>query len=398
MKKDLIILAGGTGSRIKNITKKIPKPLIEINKKPFLDIILRNFARYDFENIYILGGYKGYKILNRYNNKIINFVKIQCFIEKKKLDTWGAVESISNKIKNDFLLVNGDSFLLEDFDYFLDFKDHQNYLIKLMLVKNSSYKSNSKLSNLYLYKNLIQFKKSSNYMNGGIYFIKKKILNNEFKNDSSIENDVIKKLIKRKKVAGKYSNKFFIDIGTYKNLSIAKKEIPKILRRPAVFLDRDGVINHDYGYTHKWKNFKIKKNVLRALKFLNENNILIFIVTNQAGIGKGIFKEEDFFDLHKKFKNYLSKKNIYINDVKFCPYHPDAKIKKYRKRTNFRKPGNLMIKEILKQWDIIKETSIMIGDKNTDLLAAKKSRIYFEYDKNNLHKQLKKFFKRFNLE
>ena len=57
MKKDLIILAGGTGSRIKNITKKIPKPLIEINKKPFLDIILRNFAKYDFENIYILGGY-----------------------------------------------------------------------------------------------------------------------------------------------------------------------------------------------------------------------------------------------------------------------------------------------------------------------------------------------------
>ena len=110
--------------------------------------------------------------------------------------------------------------------------------------------------------------------------------------------------------------------------------------------------------THKWKNFKIKKNVLRALKFLNENNILIFIVTNQAGIGKGIFKEEDFFDLHKKFKNYLSKKNIYINDVKFCPYHPDAKIKKYRKRTNFRKPGNLMIKVILKQ-GILKKRKVL---------------------------------------
>ena len=72
---------------------------------------------------------------------------------KKKLDTWGAVESISNKIQNDFLLVNGD-ILLEDFDYFLNFKDDQNHLIKLMLVKNSNYKSNSKLSNLYLYKNL----------------------------------------------------------------------------------------------------------------------------------------------------------------------------------------------------------------------------------------------------
>ena len=151
MKKDLIILAGGTGSRIKNVTKKIPKPLIEINKKPFLEIILRNFAKYDFENIYILAGYKG--------NKIINFVKIKCFIEKKKLDTWGAVENISKKIKNNFLLVNGDSFLLENFNYFLNFKNNKNYPIKLMLVKNSNYKSNSKLSNLYLLKNLVQFKK-----------------------------------------------------------------------------------------------------------------------------------------------------------------------------------------------------------------------------------------------
>ena len=74
-------------------------------------------------------------------------------------------------------------------------------------------------------------------MNGGIYFIKKNILNKKFKNDSSIENDVLKKLItKKKKVIGKYSNKFFIDIGTYKNLSLAKKEIPKVLKRPAVFL------------------------------------------------------------------------------------------------------------------------------------------------------------------
>ena len=97
--------------------------------------------------------------------------------------------------------------------------------------------------------------------------------------------------------------------------------------------------------------------------------------------------------MHKKFKNYLSKKNIFINDVKFCPYHPNAKIKKYRKKTNLRKPGNLMIKEILREWDINKKESIMIGDKKTDLLAAKKTNIYFEYDRENLYEQLKLFFK-----
>jgi NDP-sugar pyrophosphorylase family protein len=77
MKIDLIILAGGIGSRIKKITKKIPKPLIKINNKIFLEILIRNFSKYNFENIHILAGYKGRQIYKKFNNKIFNFIKIQ---------------------------------------------------------------------------------------------------------------------------------------------------------------------------------------------------------------------------------------------------------------------------------------------------------------------------------
>jgi D-glycero-D-manno-heptose 1,7-bisphosphate phosphatase len=133
------------------------------------------------------------------------------------------------------------------------------------------------------------------------------------------------------------------------------------------------------------------------LAYLKNKNYLVFIVTNQAGIAKGYFEESDFYILHKKIKTYLAKKNIYFNDVKYCPHHPNAIIRKYKKNTQYRKPGNLMLKEIVREWDIDIKKSIMIGDKATDELAARKSKIYFEYDLNNFYKQIKSFVKRTSL-
>ena len=79
-----------------------------------------------------------------------------------------------------------------------------------------------------------------------------------------------------------------------------------------------------------------------------KKNYYIFIITNQAGIGKNIFTENKFINLHLNIKKYLLKRNIYFNDIKYSPYHPKAKIRRYRINSNFRKPGNLMIKNILK--------------------------------------------------
>lgn len=116
MKKiDLVILAGGLGSRLGSVTQKKPKPLLKINNKTFLEILIRNFAKYNLENIYILAGYKGNLIYKLFHNKTYNFVKIRCIIEKKKLGTWGAVHNIKKLIKNDFILSNGDSIIDTNF-------------------------------------------------------------------------------------------------------------------------------------------------------------------------------------------------------------------------------------------------------------------------------------------
>ena len=160
-------------------------------------------------------------------------------------------------------------------------------------------------------------------------------------------------------------------------------------KKPAVFLDRDGTINYDYGYTYQFSKFKFRPYVIKGLRYLSNKKYLIFIVTNQAGIAKGKFKIGDMHKLHKQLKKYLGMKGIIINEIQYCPYHPKAKILSYKKITAFRKPGNLMIKKIIKKWKIDLNKSFMIGDRISDRIAAKKSKLYFEYVKNNFYKQVR---------
>jgi len=173
-----------------------------------------------------------------------------------------------------------------------------------------------------------------------------------------------------------------------------KHKIKNFFNKPAIFLDRDGTINYDKGYTYKFSDFKFRPHVLKSLRYLTKKKYLIFIVTNQAGIAKGKFKLSDLLKLHGQLKVYLAKRKILISDIQFCPYHPKGIIKLYRKKSGYRKPGNLMIKKILNKWNIDLKKSFMLGDSKSDQLAAKKSNLYFEYVKNNFYSQVRKIEKK----
>jgi len=166
------------------------------------------------------------------------------------------------------------------------------------------------------------------------------------------------------------------------------------MKKPAIFLDRDGTINYDNGYTYEFSKFRFRPYVIKGLKYLCKKKYLIFIVTNQAGIAKGKFKIKELHTLHKKMKIYLKSKSITINAIEFCPYHEKGIIKKYIKKTSYRKPGNLMIRKILKKWKINKQKSFMLGDKKSDKVAARKSDLYFEYVSKNFYKQIRKIEKK----
>ena len=175
---DAVILVGGRGTRLGKITAKTPKPLIRIENKRFLDILLARIIHYNFKNIYLLCSYKKNIFFKLYHNKIIHNSKIICIDEGKPKDTGGALFKIKKKIKEDFFLLNGDSFLDIDLNK-LKRNTHNNIIGTMAITNNHMYKSNSKVSNLKISKSglLDVSKHKTNLMNAEIYFFKKKFLN-----------------------------------------------------------------------------------------------------------------------------------------------------------------------------------------------------------------------------
>ena len=171
---NLVILCGGKGSRLGSLTKNVPKPLLKIYKKPFIEYIINFYQKYNFINIFNYH-YKSNSFKKLYNNKFFNYIQCEFIKEKKPLDTGGALNVIKGKFRGDFVLVNGDSYLNYNFLKFYKFHKYNNKHT-MILTKNVNYKSNTKLSNLNISDRLVSYNKKSNYMNAGIYFLNKKSL------------------------------------------------------------------------------------------------------------------------------------------------------------------------------------------------------------------------------
>lgn len=138
--------------------------------------------------------------------------------------------------------------------------------------------------------------------------------------------------------------------------------------RKAIFLDRDGVINVDKNYVYKISEFEFIPEIFDVLKYLQNLDYLLFIITNQSGIARGYYTKEDFFKLNIWMINEFKKENIFISQVEFCPHHPMENCK-------CRKPKMGMIENILKNYDVDLSNSWLIGDNLSDIDCARNAGI-----------------------
>lgn len=143
--------------------------------------------------------------------------------------------------------------------------------------------------------------------------------------------------------------------------------------RKVIFLDRDGTINVEKSYLHKWEDFEFEKNAIEGLKKLKDSGYEFIVVTNQSGIGRGYYTEEDLVTLNNQMTEKLKEFGIEILECFYCPHHPEKGIGKYKVDCNCRKPNPGMLLEGIKKYDVDIENSFMIGDKKGDLEAGKKA-------------------------
>jgi D-glycero-D-manno-heptose 1,7-bisphosphate phosphatase len=141
-------------------------------------------------------------------------------------------------------------------------------------------------------------------------------------------------------------------------------------KKPAAFLDRDGVLNVDRGYTHLPNDLEMIPGAAAAVRLLNEAGYYVFVVTNQSGVARGLYTEAAIDQVHKHMQDIMNKESAHIDAFYYCPHHPEGTVKEYSIQCRCRKPGPGMLEQAASEWPVELSRSFLIGDKDHDVAAA----------------------------
>jgi D-glycero-D-manno-heptose 1,7-bisphosphate phosphatase len=144
--------------------------------------------------------------------------------------------------------------------------------------------------------------------------------------------------------------------------------------KPALFLDRDGVLNVDAGYVSRWEDFHWIEGAKEAVAAFNRAGWLVVVVTNQSGVGRGYYSEEDVAALHARMAQDLAEAGAHIDAIYYSPHHPEAAVEAFRHPDPpNRKPNPGMILTAARDLAIDLARSVMVGDKEADVEAARRA-------------------------
>lgn len=372
-----LFLVGGKGTRLGALSANTPKPMQEIAPGVrFLDLLLENAARMGFSDLVLLAGHLGDKVEAAYHGQRVGEATIRVVRESQPMGTGGALAQAADALAERFVLLNGDSF----FDINLraltaaPLPEGGGRLALRMVDDTARYGSvqleGTKIS-AFIEKN--PDLTGPGLINGGIYYLDRAMVN-RIGAPSSIESDVFPELVKEGRLEGLPFDGYFLDIGLPETLAQAQRETAALRVRPAAFLDRDGVLNEDQGYTYRVEDLTWMPGAREAIRLLNDRGYRVIVVTNQAGVARGDHKEDAIGVFHAGMQAGLAEEGAFVDAFYHCPFHADGKVPAYTAADHpDRKPNPGMILRALEDWKVDRDRSFLIGDKPSDMEAARRA-------------------------
>lgn len=405
----IVVLMGGLGTRLKEYTRECPKPLVDVEGRPFFDYSLKLLMHHGFRKFLFLIGYKAEMIEEYYGDGSDKGISITyCYDGKELLGTGGAVRRAYDLLEDDFLLMYGDSFM--DIDYeetlyrYYEGKSRGMRALMTVLKNGNRFDRSNVVMNgmeikLYDKMNLTD---SMDYIDYGVCVYEKELFSDEYlKNIIDIPKVPDKENVKMadikfdialiqnrlsidKKIAAHIVTKRFYEIGSPGSLNEFREYVKHRFNEshPAVFLDRDGVLNEivfnddteQMDSPQKLSDFKAFPEAAEAIKRIKAKGYYVFLATNQPGAAKGKSKLRTLYDINTMFAEQLSEQGADLDGVFMCPHYPvmseNTNEKFLIKKCDCRKPKPGLILKPEDIYNIDYENSYMIGDSFTDMIAG----------------------------
>ena len=385
-----VIMAGGKGSRLAAITKnEIPKPMVPLLDKPLLLWQVEKLKEYGCDHITMIIGYLGQSIVNFFGDGSRLGITIDYIEEKEPLGTAGSFYYLKDRISEPyFFLIFGDVFFDIDMDRMLSFHKEKNAKLTLLAHPNA-HPYDSDLITTDKSDKVVGFDSKNNtrdywydnLVNAGIYILNSDICDKVKKPvKTDFEHDIIADMIKNGEAVYAYRTPEYVkDVGTVDRIEktiediksgfIEKKNLKN--KQSAIFLDRDGCINVEKSFLYNIDDLELYPYAAEAIKKINSSGKLAIVITNQPVIARGECSIKELEEIHKKLKTLLGRQGAYIDDIYYCPHHPNKGFEgeraEYKIKCHCRKPEIGMLEAAAAKYNIDFSSSWMIGDMTSDV-------------------------------
>jgi len=386
-----VILAGGKGTRLADISNGKPKPLVQIGGRAVLDHQLEMLSKQGIQKVVLLIGYKGDMIKEYCGDGShwglsLNFIK-----ENSALGTSGAVKAAAGALLgDDFLVLYGDVMMDMDLHGLIEFHRKSNAEATLVIHPNDhphdsdlvEIDGNGRIKG-WLPKSNRKQGDYANLVNAAVYVLSPQILNWIPEGNSDFGSDIFPLLLdKGLYVAGYKTSEYIKDMGTLERWNNVNRDFKsgliqsRNLKKPqkAIFLDRDGTINKENGLLHKVDQMELIFNADKAISEINRNGYLAICLTNQSVIARNLCDFDELQMIHNRMDRLLGETGCYLDDLLFCPHHPDSgypeERKEYKVLCQCRKPAIGMVEQAVAKYNLKLSLCWMIGDRWVDIQLA----------------------------